>query len=768
MTARAARLQRLHAADREARPGPADRLAGIRHAPRRPGDHVLPATPPGLGEIRHGRAAGPRRVGRIARSTSTASSGAWSTRSSWRAAGGVGPRGRGPVARVTDLATLAAELLPGAHASSTRGDRAWRRCAPRAIAWVRVMRGARPGVRRARARRPRDRPGLGAGGGRPGQRRSSTTSPRRWRPCRSPASCSSEGDLGSRTPPRSTRRRRRSPAQRLPWSGSRQTDAAALERSVIGFIVARGAELERQAALLEAELRRRALDGGDVGDARSRPFPAFLGRALALEGSRGEPIAVHVPADAPAAAADAARYRRRPSAAPGSGLRPAMPSSLGGRRVRVALPAADGGAARGRAAAGAILALGAAPAPELVRVTLPRVAALLALELAQEEAVRRATRPRASRRSRMPSGGPPWVVLLARQRGARTARTTHADAREATRPSPPAARAGPAHEPPRRRGSLEVRLVVAVDAPGGPDADGRIAPGGSPTFCIGQWRSPARSSRRATARRRRRRLARRSRRPRRSPTSGRVVLAARLPIYRMLGALHHMPDAPRLAAAILEPLLASRPDVRREHLATLRAYLERGGVGEAAAALAIHRNTVAYRLAPHRGAHGLGSRRSGPAPRARRRAESCARSLSSDVRGARRSGVRAPLPLDTMDFRGRARPVFVVRTAQHLSASEGSRSHDRASQGNRDHRQPPRRGDPGLPRGRRSRHLRPVRLRRCGPARSTSPSRSSRSCANHRGPGALRPGHRRRRRPRREGMGDRPRRDRTSPTGSCR
>ena len=74
------------------------------------------------------------------------------------------------------------------------------------------------------------------------------------------------------------------------------------------------------------------------------------------------------------------------------------------------------------------------------------------------------------------------------------------------------------------------------------------------------------------------------------------MLAARLPIYRMLGALHHIGDASRLAAAILQPLLASRTDVRREHLATLRAYLERGGVGEAAAALAIHRNTAAYRL----------------------------------------------------------------------------------------------------------------------------------------------------------------------------
>jgi DNA-binding PucR family transcriptional regulator len=63
-----------------------------------------------------------------------------------------------------------------------------------------------------------------------------------------------------------------------------------------------------------------------------------------------------------------------------------------------------------------------------------------------------------------------------------------------------------------------------------------------------------------------------------------------------LGALHHLGDGPRLAHAVLEPLLGSRPDVRREHLATLQAYLDGGGIGEAATTLGIHRNTVTYRL----------------------------------------------------------------------------------------------------------------------------------------------------------------------------
>ncbi len=34
----------------------------------------------------------------------------------------------------------------------------------------------------------------------------------------------------------------------------------------------------------------------------------------------------------------------------------------------------------------------------------------------------------------------------------------------------------------------------------------------------------------------------------------------------------------------------------RERLATLRAVLDHGGAGEAAAALGIHRNTLAYRV----------------------------------------------------------------------------------------------------------------------------------------------------------------------------
>jgi DNA-binding PucR family transcriptional regulator len=60
--------------------------------------------------------------------------------------------------------------------------------------------------------------------------------------------------------------------------------------------------------------------------------------------------------------------------------------------------------------------------------------------------------------------------------------------------------------------------------------------------------------------------------------------------------LHDLPDGARQARALLAPILAGRADVRREHLATLRAVLDNPGVAEAAASLGVHRNTVAYRV----------------------------------------------------------------------------------------------------------------------------------------------------------------------------
>ena len=58
-----------------------------------------------------------------------------------------------------------------------------------------------------------------------------------------------------------------------------------------------------------------------------------------------------------------------------------------------------------------------------------------------------------------------------------------------------------------------------------------------------------------------------------------------------------MPEAGRHARALLQPLLGGSPTRDAHALATLRAVLDHAGMAEAAAALHVHRNTLAYRLA---------------------------------------------------------------------------------------------------------------------------------------------------------------------------
>jgi len=352
----------------------------------------------------------------------------------------------------------------------------------------------------------------------------------------------------------------------------RQVDLAELERSVVGFIVGQGAELERQASLLEAELRRRALEGGGVAGLVAT-VSAFLGRALALEAGRGAPIVVHAPAEAPGAAAEAARYEAR------------LPGRPAGIALRVELPSAAG-------AAGSLLVLGPEPASELARVTLPRVAGLVALELARDEAVRGAL-DRARKAEPMPAAGPPWVVVLARQRepGGDDDTPAAREAREATR------RAIRLLAPARRmtlRGdadSLEVRAVAAGDLDEAAALAERIGDLlGRPVAISRAFSTPAeRPAAEAEARATLEAALSLDRQPR-------IARADRLAIYRMLGAMHKLADGPQLALAVLAPLLDARPDVRPERIETLRAILGHGGVGEAAAALGVHRNTVAYRL----------------------------------------------------------------------------------------------------------------------------------------------------------------------------
>jgi hypothetical protein len=471
---------------------------------------------------------------------------------------------------VTDLAELAAELLPGATWVVPAGEPA------RSVAWVRVMRARVPAFDALEpgdlAIVPAQALAIVAPG--PVEVRDLVAALAAV-PVSGVLLLDSEASDGPAAGAAAGPATRATEALReagVPTLRVARTDAAALERTVVGYIVGRGAELERQAALLEAELRRRAIEGGGVA-ALVATVSSFLGRALALESGRGDPIVVHAPAEAPGAAADAARYEGRSAHGPGSAA------------LRVGLPSAGG-------AQGALVVLGADPVSELASVTLPRVAGLLALELAREDAVRGAT-DRARRSEPMPTAGPPWTVILARQRepggddDAPAARDARESARRAIRLLAPARRMS-------LRGdadSLELRLVVA-----GEDDDVAILAGRvrdllsrtvaiSRTFVMPADRPAAEAEARATLE-----AALALERP------PRLARADRLALYRMLGALHKLPDGPRLARAVLEPLLDARPDVRKERLDTLRALLAHGGVGEAAAALGVHRNTVAYRL----------------------------------------------------------------------------------------------------------------------------------------------------------------------------
>lgn len=356
-----------------------------------------------------------------------------------------------------------------------------------------------------------------------------------------------------------------------------RADIAALERAVIGYLVTGGAELERQAAALEGLLERLALEGGGPA-ALVGAIASFFGRAVALEGRRGNPLAVHAPVESPDSVLAASRYQARPR---------------GAVALRVPLPAAGSAALAG----GGLVLLGARPPSDLERVAVARIAGLLALELSRDEAVRRA-RDATRRAEALPSAGPPWVVLLARQRlpGEADDAFEALERREANRrelrliaPARRLALRGDAD-------SLEIRAILAVDPPGGPDGLG-LATASRVAAFLGRIVAvsrpfPGAADRPAAEAEARAALEAAEMLPRGGP----VAQAALLPIYRMLGALHHLGDGDRLARALLDPLLAERAGIRRGHLATLRAVLDHGGLGEAATALGVHRNTISYRL----------------------------------------------------------------------------------------------------------------------------------------------------------------------------
>jgi hypothetical protein len=351
-------------------------------------------------------------------------------------------------------------------------------------------------------------------------------------------------------------------------------DAAALERSVIGYLVNARAELERQAATLEGDLERIALS--DAGaDALAAGIARFLGRSVAIEGSDGEPLSVHAPERVPKAAAAAGGYlaNRRHVA-----YRRPLPS---------ASDTTDGGV-------GSLVLLGDPNVGELDRIVADRVAGLVALELA-----RRA--PRDEPGTALPADGPPWVVIVARQLGAGAPSSTEQRERlrERLRRLAPARRLG-------LRGtaaSLELRLVAAV-TDGDEDASSLVARiaaalarpvAVSLPFASPDDRAAAEAGARETLHAWER-LVEVDPSVDEGNSGARVVRADRLPVFRLLGGLHNLPDGRRQARALLAPLMSASPSLRAERLRTLRALLDAPGPVEAAARLGVHRNTIGYRL----------------------------------------------------------------------------------------------------------------------------------------------------------------------------
>jgi hypothetical protein len=339
---------------------------------------------------------------------------------------------------------------------------------------------------------------------------------------------------------------------------------------VIGFLVNRRAELDRRAAALEGEIARLSLRGEGL-EILAGAIGAFLGRAVAIEGRRGDPIAVHAPAELAGGAAAVSRYLAKPSAV----------------ALRVPIPApADEPAAGGRLAL-----LGEEPPTELERIAGERIAAVLALELARDAAIREA-REQSRRAEPLPPDGPPWVVVIARQ----VATTAPLDVATRERTRAELQQLGPARRLSLRgtSESMELRLVAA--APSDDDPDGlviatRIAGFlGRPVAVSRVFDDPTeRPAAEASARTTLEAIEALDE----PPAVGR---ASRLPAYRLMANVRNLPDGPRLARELLAPILVGRASVQEERLRTLLAVLESASLADAASRLGVHRNTLAYRI----------------------------------------------------------------------------------------------------------------------------------------------------------------------------
>ena len=340
-------------------------------------------------------------------------------------------------------------------------------------------------------------------------------------------------------------------------------DAATLERAVIGYLVNARAELERQVARLESDLQAVALAGGGLA-AMAAAIAGFFRRAVIIEDAEGSVVALHAPPGIPSAALSAARYEER----------------RGPVALRAELP---GG--------GRFALLGDERASELEATAAERIAVLLALEFARDSALRR-TRDHAA--EVLPAAGPPWVVLMARQ----TLPGEDGTVRDRELRRERVTRLAPARQLLLRgdAGSIELRGVAAAvpEDPLGLDLAQRMARLLGRRVAVSRPFDEPAARPAADAEARALLQAGDELATLEEPPA--VLRADRLAAYRLLGSLHNLPDGMRHARALLAPLSAGPIRVREERLATLAAFLDGAGQAGAAAALGVHRNTVAYRL----------------------------------------------------------------------------------------------------------------------------------------------------------------------------
>jgi hypothetical protein len=347
-------------------------------------------------------------------------------------------------------------------------------------------------------------------------------------------------------------------------------DVTAIERAIIAVLVNERAAMERRAADLEAELGGLALAGGDLA-AQVAVVSTALGRATAIEGLRGEVVAIHAPDDPAAASAAAAYLANR-------------------RQVMSRTPLPSGGGAE---AVGALVILGEPPATDFERLAATRIVAILALELARGGP---APRPTAADRHAvaLPGAGPPWVALMARQLVA--GEPTELEDRERLRER--IARLAPARRLRLRgdAGSLELRVIVAATEadPLGLTMASQVAEVVDRVVAVS--RPFARPDDRPLAEQEARATLEAADALPSAAAPGPIARADRLAALRLLGSLHNLPDGIQNARILLAPLLQGRAPVVAQRLATLRAVLEQPGLSEAARSLGIHRNTLAYRI----------------------------------------------------------------------------------------------------------------------------------------------------------------------------